>query len=538
MKKILILLAITLSCMFTVIGLNLSNAAKDSYALNEEYNIVLTTNYNLESGGLLMIIIEDELGIPLTEIKEGAFSINEPDAAKIKINVDTSFLTSDYVKDLEGIYVNDNLFPQTGGTAPILEYVIDIASEITKIEIKFDLAEFDLTAIYREYPYTEISETLDNNTFIKFYRIINGQKSLIQNGKIYYGEILEIEPVNKITFNNKKLSFSFESLYFNIPNETMVCNGRYEIKEDFIKEYMMSDIISLVAIYSRDFSLSLKFNNENYEVPFNVFIVNGNKLMPAEKTDLFSHNTKIQISMELKDYTELNAFNVEDLNYAENSEDKVVIEDRNVIITFTITRDKNFVIFLNPKTFNVNTENSILHNVNINIKENFVYGEKVRIDAFVENPGMNEIKTWTIDGVKVPETDNTIDGMTRIDADSVEIDTTVWYGLHGNNFSSEITTGMKLSIIMAITMPIGVVVLAGLILAFIILQNSKTKKKIRILLEEGRQMELKFGNVSLADQLREGKSLNITDEDVKAEMKKRKNKHAQHVEPAEPNDEV
>lgn len=527
MKKVVILLIATF-CIFTVAGFALNrNLDANAY----ENNLIFETNYNEERLLHFKIYDSNNGNDPIKEIFSNQFELEfsciYEDITKIEIVVNTEIL-SDYV-EFVGIYVNGGsaLLPDSENT-----YIVDVidSDDLTKIFIEFKIDSLSISSECRDKYGGKVANP--DIEFIKCYT----DKAVVDD-RIEYGQKLYVEILKTITFNGEKLLFNFENLYFNTKDENdnflahMIEETELVVKYEFmidytnfLSKYVFQDEIRLVAYYTQAYKFGL--NVDSNLIINNPIIENKDtKTLVTNSNQFFASGTNFQITINLLNYVNLKKLSDERYDI-EGIYDNIAIDGKKIIIDVSIiNQNVNLVIHLDYVSFKINSEGSSGAQV-LPDKNAFVYGEKIKITSFVEN-NSQEIKTWKINGIEVPKIGETANGISRTDADKVEIDTAVWYekfGLDFVNFKSEITTGMKTNVLLAITLPVGFAVLSALVLMLIILQNSKTKKKIRILLEEQRQNELKFsgGNISIADQLREGKSLTVTDEDVKAEMKKRK----------------
>lgn len=528
MKKILVLASIALSCAFAIVGLSLNNTKKVN-ALEEQYTINISSNYRADN----LFKIEIDTGSPSGAeiISELPFEKSYEDITSVKVYISKQSIPDNYVEFLNAFNGATEITFVDNAEEFYLEVPIDLG--VNEIKINFELRKLELKASYKQEPNNDIGAN-PTGSIINYYKA-NGtggkeQITADNNGKFFinYGDTLIMEPVKRVKFSNNK-SYTFKNLYFNfvdlgnlVTEDAYIIDARIDKDDErFLDKYIAYEptIIYLVATYTNDYSLKLDFNEKNYKVDYEVFVNNENVLTKTSAGEFFTNDTKLEITMQLLDYTKLN--HISGMSLADN----VDVKDGKVTITFAMTRDKEFIVYLDLVSYEATNTGS--SGANINFKKNtFAYNEKVEITATVEN-SLNEIKTWKINGIEVPKVGETANGISRTDVDKVEIDTAVWYekfGLDFNNFKSEVATGMKTNILLAITLPIGFAVLAVLVLMLIILQNMKTKKKIRALLESEKQMELKFGSVSMADQLREGKTFTVTDEEVKAEMKKRKTK--------------
>ena len=525
MKKIIILLLVFIASITTFTALNINS----NIAYAEDDNLKFETNYFQLTPPIILVTVKQD-----TEQfnRYNSFSGYYDNLTEVTIEIYYNNYNADYVQ-FKNAYLNeDELTPIDDGnklTITILSF-----EDFNLIELEFEIAQFKLSSEYFAAGLDSENKIDGIADLINYYKMVNGNKIPLEKvGGEYYisykeTETLIIEPQKNITFDNKSLSFTLQGIYYYTPDDSLLIkNYQITFNDAFLDTYVTyGDEIPFFAVYVKDSNVSLSFNNLNLTVPYDIAIVEDGNLKPADKTQFFEDGTKLQITFEPLFYTQLSTYGngnkyIEDLSYAAGT-DTVSEIDGIVKITFTIIRDKRFVVHLDLKTFTINKQGSNLSDAEVDFsKETFQYGDKIRLYSSVD--GIREIKSWTISGIPVPKKNGeALNGITRINETTVEIDTAVWYLEHGGNFISNITTGVKSDVILATTIPIGVVVLALAFLLIIILKHSSTKKKIKKLLEEEKMTGYKYNQGSMIADLKEDKHMVITKEDIKAKMKDKK----------------
>ena len=532
MKKILALSLVAMASLLTFIGLNIS--ANKTTAFAEENNLIITSNY-FEPGlfGFEIYNTIEKIDT-MTNLYNGY--IDDLDEVRIFINNETGTpkYNSTYVNSLDAVYVNGSDVPaiKVGGED---YYLAEVSNGKIDVKIVFDVEKFEINGTLN-VPNLESGAIADND-YVKYYKIEDGQKALIEKDTIEnkyfinYGETLIIEPAQNLTYNTNAISYTFDKLLISFKTVGDIDGVyQYSITDTFIKSSpIFNKVINIEAVFRREKKVSVDFGKASYAVAYKLYKVTGDVETEVSVNSFFEDGVKLRLKFTLSEQMQLAKLNAANYliggyNYAAETDggDKVEINGNDVSITFNLISDKKLTIYLDAVSFKVDYTNT-LENAEVRFnEENFIVGDMITIYSTI-TANNYELKDWIIKGVKVPkvgETDSEY-GITRIDENTVIIDTAKWYAVNKNNFDVTITTKFKTSIILAIVLPVGVTVAAGLVLLFIILQNIKTKKKIHALLEAEKEMQYKMNPVSLISDLREGKSTTVTDEDVKAAMKKK-----------------
>ena len=155
-------------------------------------------------------------------------------------------------------------------------------------------------------------------------------------------------------------------------------------------------------------------------------------------------------------------------------------------------------------------------------KTSFNVGQQVVI-MYTPASGQS-VKSWKINGKDISKLAEEFGSDFVRSGDSVTITITPeWYAMYQTRLENEITTGLDSSILYVIIgVGIAVPALLAILIIFFVL-NAKKKKLIKVELKEQQAANYKMDTGSFIKDLRSGKSVGqVTDEDVKAEMKRRK----------------
>ena len=543
MKKIITL---TLGLLFVFSLAAFGKTLIIANAETETPNIIITTDYNQKRRDdeqyewqlIRFEFVGGSAGTVNPSETDLVFSYSYPTVSRINIIINESLITAKHFDCavpkiyINNMYVNDAERLLGKGD---YEYTVPNPDILTEIRIEFEPKSYEITARYLEVGKI-MSGTLDKN-FIEYYTVKDEVATKLNavGGEywVQYNQKLRIEIADNITFNNNQKSYDFDSLYFNVRDETMLAKTFvYDVNDDFLEYYEeFFGKIDLLVYYTQNFKFSLKFANTDLAVDYQVNNKDTNTAITEGQ--FFKSATNLQVTMKLLPYTKLaklanGRYNIGGLNY---TLDQVAENGENVTIDVVVF-DRDINLEINFEFITFETQLDFSEGTQVNGNKSFKYGDKVVLFAIVENTS-KELKTWKINDIQVPKIGQTANGITRIDASTVEIDTAVWYekfGVEFIRFDSNITTRLNDKTILAIAIPTGVVVLAAGILLLIVLMHARTKRKIRILLEKdmerNKEANLRFstGGNSYIDTLRAGKSMTVTDEDVKAEMERRKHK--------------
>lgn len=527
-------------------------------ALEEDADIVITTNYNLQ--GLLSFTLLDEhdaqIGEPIYDNELKFLLYNEnygEDIAKIEIRVNNEILDEDYL-ELTGItkWIGST---DTEIDEDISEeglYIVDIEPE-TEIDIEFYVRSINVSAAYKNQSNQAIG-AIDNG--IRFYTLDGGVKNY--QDEVLYGQTLYLEIPNNITSGGGQSLYIYDSLYFfdhpyfQIENDNLefnsvnsVYNVEFKIDKDFIVSGyagMTGKKITFIAYYTQLYGFSLSFNDSNLAPVDGYNVIKTASSQQLGQNEFLVYGSGLEITMTLKDYTELamswNGIDYQIANLYSTDSVSYNPETGEVTINVVLDRNKNLVVYLDLITFDIDSGNTDKEKISFS-KNTFKVGDEIEVSAVVSG-SMDEIKDWTIAGVKVPnvgETD-TANGLKRIDETTVIVDTAVWYHIKGTDFNNEIATGTKTSIIILIIALATAAIITVLAVILLMRKNANTKSKIKAILAEEKIESYKRDQSALFADLREDKAFTVSKDDVKARMKQKKQEKYKPIEQQMPDDDI
>lgn len=298
----------------------------------------------------------------------------------------------------------------------------------------------------------------------------------------------------------------------NAGNETSLQANGIVIDNQFLKTYLTADNKIVVAGYFvKQYYVNISVPQEQLKmVELKV------KGQAYAGTIYFDIDSEVEVEITPKTHYQLKSVSgVNDYERVQGQPNKFKL---------VIKNDRTLSVSLNPVVYQlvvsdqIAGEGSIVYNT-----ENVSIGDTLVI-MFETKPGQ-EVKSWKFNGIEVDKLPNNY----VVENNSITITVTEeWlnqFVKQGQNIDLQntVSTGMSTGIL---TVIIGVSVIVPtlvIILVIFFIKNAQQKKLIYQQLKEKELARYKYDTSSFIKDLREGKNVGvITEEDVKKEMKKRK----------------
>ncbi|MDD4408690.1 MAG: hypothetical protein PHC47_02460 [Clostridia bacterium] len=371
----------------------------------------------------------------------------------------------------------------------------------------------DVTATFNEDIYEIVLKTIDINnedalTGADIKLLIND----IEADRAKLNDIISIE--NLVAPE----SYRFEKFIFkNGENEKIA--AEQTVDTNFLETYRtINNQIILIAYYVKQYELNVIIPDEQQDM--GSFIIKIYNSETGEYDELsnpainnFDIGTKLQI--EVSENTHFDFIPFKTLS----SSEKDLLNPN--IANITLKNDRTLLLEFADIIYDIDFTPEVKGGGEMDISaESFKVGDEVVI-MFTPASGQ-VVKNWTINNVSIEELKNSDYAVVRDNSITLTI-TESWFEEYGNNLISMVETQLNGTILTAIIL-VSIIVpgLLALLIIFSVLNNRKRK----VIKAELQSMELnryKMDTSSFMKDLREGKDVGqVTDEDVKAEMKRRK----------------
>jgi len=362
--------------------------------------------------------------------------------------------------------------------------------------------------------FDKIAYTLDVVGLNSFGGIIPSNCTVTVNGaettQFYIGDTIKIELSSQTDFNNFTVKKAASQSYDNLTSS----NGTFEktVNAKFLDDYLNlnSKIVRIAANFANKYNLSIALENDSlggYTVSAN----GGTPLTPNGNFNYtYDYGTIITIVVQPSKYA---AYNYSGVYSGEKQGDRITIVLNSM--------DRNITLSFKPLTFNLTDKTQNIKGYSISTLNNLKLGDK--IDISVGLGDNDEIKSWTINGINVL---NNLLSDAKYSKGKLEITITPeWLDRFQNDggISNQVQTGMKTSLLMLIIIPSVAVPVLAVILIIFFVANARRKKFIKAELTDKVRTDATRNVSGFVTDLREGKDVGqVTDEDVKREMKKKK----------------
>lgn len=395
----------------------------------------------------------------------------------------------------------------------------------TEASIRYEiLANTNIIASFSYKAYKVVIEAIDINTKASFNDgfivdiVVTGTE--LPEGFISFGSTL------KLTSTLNPDDYRFEDFYLDNINPSLArafLNSGEFINTDFLSAYKTIDNTIVISVrYQRQFSVNVSIvAGQEGMGEYTVYYSNdgGVNYNDAEGITVFDIGTLIRIEVEVEEdyayefvkFADSTVYPFEIRSKTE-TEATVVLEPNN---TRNIQLEFKKKVVAVSSNISVNGKSA---NGKISIsKTNFVVGDTIVIIYDLE--GGHSIKSWTINGENVNSLPNA-----ELEGNSVRLlITETWLKTHKGELNCEIKSSLNTGIVSTIVIvSIAIPTLIVVLVVFFVM-NAKTKKKVAVELKAEQARNYTMNTSTFIQDLRQGKNVGkVTDEDVKAEMKRRK----------------
>lgn len=312
--------------------------------------------------------------------------------------------------------------------------------------------------------------------------------------------------------------YRFETFIFkNGDREKPVGDGQV-VDSDFLRDYRtINNQIIIIAYYVKQYELNIIIPEQQQNM--------GNFILKAynstnssyeeisNTSKIFDIGTKLQIEAQVNQH--FNFANFKTLNNLEKD------SENNRIANITLRNDRTLHLEFTPIVYTINFTPDVRGAGTLDIStDTFKVGDVVVI-MFTPDSGQS-VKSWTVNDININDLKDV--DYAQVTDNSITITITEeWFSQYGTNLVSIVETQLSSGIMLAIIL-VGTVI--PILLAILILFFILNRRKKKIITAELKALELnryKMDASSFFKDLREGKDAGvITEEDVKAEIKRRK----------------
>lgn len=290
------------------------------------------------------------------------------------------------------------------------------------------------------------------------------------------------------------------------------------VDSDFLNKYLNlnTDKIRIISNFIHRYSFELILDGKDLgNCSISVNEKNPETYSGNFEKEFFNNGTIITIKSNPSKYASYNFDGVYDRK--EGDEITIVINgaDRSATLSFI------------PKVLSLTDKSNIKEDYSVTGLGDLKLGSVLTMT--VSSSSSNEIKSWTFNGINVLNEKELLSNMEYSSGVLSITVTEAWLNsLENLEIINNVSVGLKSALLVAIIIPSIVVPLLAIVLLAFIITNAKRKKFIRAELTEKGYAEATRNVSGFIAGLREGKDMReVTDEDVKREMKKRKDKDKQ-----------
>ena len=372
----------------------------------------------------------------------------------------------------------------------------------------------NVTASFNEDIYEIVLKTVDINnedalTGANIELLINGSEA----DRAKLGDTISVENI----FAPE--SYRFENFIFKNGENEKTVNEQQTVDANFLATYRtINNQIILIAYYVKQYELNVIIPNEQRNMgSFKIKIYDSEsgeyEELANPSINNFDIGTKLKVEVFENEHFSFMPFKT--LSSSEKD-----LSNPN-IANITLKNDRALLVEFADIVYDINFTPEIKGGGEMDISaDSFKVGDEVVV-MFTPVSGQ-VVKSWTINNVSIEELRKSDFAVVRDNSITLTI-TENWFSEYGYNLTSIVETQLNGTIFTAIIL-ISIIVpgLLALLIVFSVLNNKK-RKVIKAELQSMQLSRYKMDTSSFMKDLREGKDAgHVSDEDIKAEMKRRK----------------